>query len=122
MKKHFSCGKQSTCSSTLEGDGFEEESYNDEVGKESCEPNNLAGGVESLHDDQVDSQPGQDQGTQQLPLNTPGVLDALSDTENTPTETQDVRDFNEVCSDWLDSFITMSPTPATCQSDKRLGG
>ena len=79
--KHF------TCSSALQGDGFEEESYDDKVGKQSCEPNYLAGGVQALHDDQVDGEPGQDQGPQQLPLDTPGVLDAVSDTENTTTGT-----------------------------------
>ena len=34
---------------SLQGDGFEEESYDDEVGKECCEPNYLAGGVEALN-------------------------------------------------------------------------
>ena len=78
--------EDSTCSSTLQSDGFEEESDDDEVGKESGEPDDLARGVESLHDDEVDCQPSQDQGPQQLPLNSPGMLDAGSDAENTTTE------------------------------------
>ena len=78
--------EDSTCSSTLQSDGFEEESDDDEVGKESCEPDDLARGVQSLHDDEVDCQPSQDQRPQQLPLNSPGMLDARSDAENTTTE------------------------------------
>ena len=46
--KHFTFNFL-TGSGSLQGDGFEEESYDDEVGKECCEPNYLARGVEALH-------------------------------------------------------------------------
>ena len=46
--KHFTFNIL-TGSGSLQGDGFEEESYDDEVGEECCEPNYLAGGVEALH-------------------------------------------------------------------------
>ena len=46
--KHFTFNIL-TGSGSLQGDGFEEESYDDEVGKECCEPNYLAGGVEALN-------------------------------------------------------------------------
>ena len=47
-RKPFSVGKHSTCSSPLQSDGFEEESYDDEVRKQSGEPDYLARGVQSL--------------------------------------------------------------------------
>ena len=45
----------------------------------------------SLHDDEVDSEPGQDQRTQQFPLNSPGVLDPVRDTQNTTAEISTFR-------------------------------
>ena len=41
--------------------------------------------MQALHDDEVDGEPGQDQGAQQFPLNAPRVLDARSDAEDTTT-------------------------------------
>ena len=42
----------------------------------------LAGGVEPLHDDEVDHEPGHDEGGQQLPLHPAQVRDALSDPQH----------------------------------------
>ena len=77
--------EQEACPSTLQGDGFEEESYDDEVGEQSREPDYLARGVESLVDDEIDDQPGQYEGAQELPLDPSRVLDPLRYTQNSPT-------------------------------------
>ena len=42
----------------------------------------LAASVEPLHDDEVDHEPGHDEGGQQLPLHPAQVRDALSDPQH----------------------------------------
>ena len=63
-----------TINSTLQCQGTEEKDEHDKVGEESCEPDDLARGVETLGDDQVDADPGNEQAAQQLPLNTPQAM------------------------------------------------
>ena len=46
----------------------EEQCDHDKVGEEGGEPDDLAGGVEALGDDEVDDDPGDDEAASQLPL------------------------------------------------------
>ena len=46
----------------------------------------LPGGVQPLHDDEVDHQPGHDQGAQQLPLHPPEVTDPGGDPQHLAAE------------------------------------
>ena len=45
-------------------------------------PRHLAGRVEPLHDDEVDHEPGHDEGGQQLPLHPAQVRDAVGDAQH----------------------------------------
>ena len=53
---------------TWQGEGTTEEDEHDKVGEEGGEPDDLAGGVEALGDDEVDDDPGDDEAASQLPL------------------------------------------------------
>ena len=88
----------------------------------------LPGGVQPLHDDEVDHQPGHDQGAQQLPLHPPEVTDPSGDTQNLAAEnikhqlsmlascTDNCQSFDEGRTEWKDSLFNNDPlTPSTPQ-------
>ena len=51
-----------------EGEGPAQQNKHDKVGEEGGEPDDLAGWVQTLGDDHVDNDPGEDQASGQLPL------------------------------------------------------
>ena len=53
---------------TWQGEGAAKQDEHDEVGEEGGEPDDLAGGVETLGDDEVDDDPGDHQAAGELPL------------------------------------------------------
>ena len=63
---------------TWQGEGTTEEDEHDKVGEEGGEPDDLARGVETLGDDEVDDDPGDHQAASELPLHpSQAVLQAL---------------------------------------------
>ena len=63
---------------TWQGEGAAKQDEHDEVGEEGGEPDDLAGGVETLGDDEVDDDPGDHQAASELPLHpSQAVLQAL---------------------------------------------
>ena len=61
MREHFA-------GNTWQGEGAAKQDEHDEVGEEGGEPDDLAGGVETLGDDEVDDDPGDHQAAGELPL------------------------------------------------------
>ena len=55
-------------SKTWQCERSSKEDEHDKVGEEGGEPDDLAGGVETLGDDEVDDDPGNDEAAGQLPL------------------------------------------------------
>ena len=55
--------------STLKSESTEEKDEHDKVGEESGEPDDLAGGVETLGNDEVNTDPGNQETAKKLPLN-----------------------------------------------------
>ena len=63
---------------TWQGEGTTEQDEHDKVGEEGGEPDDLARGVETLGDDEVDDDPGDHQAASELPLHpSQAVLQAL---------------------------------------------
>ena len=75
---------------TWQGEGTTEQDEHDKVGEEGGEPDDLARGVETLGDDEVDDDPGDHQAASELPLHpSQAVLQALVLLENSvPAKTQ----------------------------------
>ena len=70
-------------SDTWQGEGTTEQDEHDKVGEEGGEPDDLARGVETLGDDEVDDDPGDHQAASELPLHpSQAVLQALVLLEN----------------------------------------
>ena len=62
------CFWERVCSKTWQCEGPSKQDEHDKVGEEGGEPDDLAGGVESLGDDEVDNDPGDDEASSELPL------------------------------------------------------
>ena len=70
-------------SKTWQCEGPSKQDEHDKVGEEGGEPDDLAGGVETLGDDEVDDDPGDHQAASELPLHpSQAVLQALVLLEN----------------------------------------
>ena len=72
------------CSKTWQCEGASKQDEHDKVGEEGGEPDDLAGGVETLGDDEVDDDPGDHQAASELPLHpSQAILQTLILLQNT---------------------------------------